>query len=139
MNNSSTNLKDKAFQIRVSNHYVGEVRDGIFKKRIKFSKHSLHTPPALALSVESLRIAEKFGARKIEITDIESGRVYHCALEHFKRYSWELQRGGFELQRALPIERWDITGGPTVKPKINNQVRPVLERVINRPIQLALL
>ena len=134
MSNSSTNPKDKAYQIRVSNRYVGEVRGGMFKKRIQFSKHSLHTPPALALSVESLRVSEEFGAREIEITDIESGRIYHCTFEHFKRYSWELQRGGFERQLALALERWSVTGEPVACIKSV----PVAGQTLEQPVQLAL-
>jgi hypothetical protein len=109
MSNSSTIQGEQPYQIRVSNRYIGEVEKGKFKKRIQFSKHALHTPPALALSVESLRQAEQFGAREIEITDRESGRVFACTIEHFKRYSFPVQRGGFEPQTALVLERFDVS------------------------------
>lgn len=109
MSNCSTNQKAQTYQVRVSNHRIGEVTGGKFKKRIQFSRHALRTPPALALSVESLRQAEQFGAREIEITDLESGRVYSCTLEYFYQYSWQIQRGGFEPQRALALERWAVT------------------------------
>ena len=109
MQDCSTIQEKGTNQIRISNRYVGEVEDGKFKKRIQFSKHALHTPPALALSVETIVQAERFGAREIEIIDLESGRVYSCTLEHFKRYSWQLQRGGFEPQRAMALDRWTVT------------------------------
>lgn len=101
MQDCSTIQGAQTYQIRVSNRYIGEVENGKFKKRIQFSKHALHTPPALALSIESLRQAEQFGAREIEITDLESGRVFVCTIEHFKRYGFPVQRGGFEPQLAL--------------------------------------
>ena len=109
MEDCSTIQRKGINQIRVSNRYIGEVEDGKFKKRIQFSKHALHTPPALALSVETIVQAEQFGAHEIEITDLESGRVYSCSLEHFNRYSWKIQRGGFEPQRALALERWSVS------------------------------
>ena len=109
MTDSSTKQNTQPFQIRVSNHFVGEVTDGKFKKKIKFSKHALRTPPALALSVESLNQAEQVGAREIEIADLESGRVYSCSIEYFKQYAFPVQRGGFEPQMALVLQRFDVT------------------------------
>lgn len=96
-------------KISVSNRYVGDVSGGVFRKSIKGSRHILRTPPAICLSVESLRQAEQCGACEIRITDIESGRVYSSTLEHFKRFSFEVQRGGFEAQRGLCLERWSLT------------------------------
>jgi hypothetical protein len=109
MTDSSTNQNTQPYQIRISNHHVGDVIDGKFKKRIKFSKHALRTPPALALSVESPNQAEQVGAREIEITDIESGRVYSCSIEYFKQYAFPVRRGGFEPQLALVLQRFDVT------------------------------
>jgi hypothetical protein len=97
--------------IFVSGRYVGRVDGDTFKKNIKGSKHILHAPPAIALSVESLAQAEQAGAREIEVTDTESERVYCASVEHFRRYAFPLQRGGFEPQRALTLDRWTVTGG----------------------------
>jgi hypothetical protein len=117
---------------------IGKVQNGIFKKRISGSKHFLRKPPAIAFSVENLTQAEQAGAIKIEVTDKDNGCVYFCTLEHFKRYSWELQRGGFERQRALALSRWDVAGGKNSTPKTIPTVEPALE-YINQPVQLALL
>jgi dissimilatory sulfite reductase (desulfoviridin) alpha/beta subunit len=108
-------MADNSTKIYVGTRFVGEVQTGKFKKRIEFSRHALRTPPALALSVESLRQAENFGACEIEITDKESARVFACTIEHFKRYSWELHRGGFEPQRAMALERWTLVKGGRIK------------------------
>ena len=109
MQDCSTNQGAKTNQIRISNRYVGEVKNDNFEKKIQFSKHSLHKPPALALSVESLQQAEQFGAREIYITDIESGRVYSCTIDHFKSHAFPIQRGGFEPQLALILEQFDVS------------------------------
>ena len=100
-------------RIFVSGRYVGKVDGDTFKKFITGSKHILRTPRAIALSVESLTQAEQAGAREIAITDTESGLVYRASFAHFRRYSFELQRGGFEPQRALTLNRWNVTGGKT--------------------------
>ena len=116
MSDCSTKSGEHTYPIRVGNRLVGVVSGGKFRKRIKFSKHALRTPPALALSVESLRRAVEVSADGIEITDKESGRVYSCSLEHFNRYSWPTQRGGFEPQRALALDRWTVSMSGAVGP-----------------------
>jgi len=107
MNKYSTKSKP----IYAGKHVVGCVKDGTFSKTIKGSKHILHTPRAIALSVDSLRQADSFGASAIEIRDTESGLIYRATIEHFKRFCFELHRGGFEPQKALMLDRWDISGG----------------------------
>ncbi len=108
MSNCSTSPEIPTFQIRIANHSVGEVTGDKFKKEIQFSRHALRKPPALALSTESLTQAEQVGAREIQITDKESGRVYSCSIDHFKENAFPIQRGGFEPQLALPIGKFDV-------------------------------
>jgi hypothetical protein len=90
---------------------VGKVEAGTFKKSIFASRHMLRQPPAISLSVDSLRQAEFYGAQNIEVKERESGLVYSCTMTHFKQYSFDLQRGAYEKQRALPLSFWNITGG----------------------------
>jgi len=107
MNKYSTN----SIPIYVGQCYVGKVKDGKFCKSITGSKHMLRSPRAIALSVDSLRQAESLGANAIEIRDKESKLIYRATVEHFKRFCFELQRGKFEHQRALVLDRWDVSGG----------------------------
>ncbi len=109
MDNSSIKTNLDSYQIRVAGRHVGEVVSGVFKKRISGSRHMLHKPPALALSVESVTQAEQAGASEIQITDKETRRVYSCSFEYFKQNSFSIQRGSFEPQFALPIDKFDIT------------------------------
>lgn len=111
MENFSTQLNQVPNRIHVAGHIVGEVTSGVFKKSIIGSRHILRKPRAIALAVESLCQAEQVGASEIQITDKESGSVYSCSIEHFKEYAFPIQRGGFEPQLALPIERF-ITSTP---------------------------
>jgi len=114
---------------------TGKVCGDTFEKKIKGSKHMLQKPPAFALSVESLAQAEQAGAREIAITDKESGRVYRASVEHFRRYSFELQRGSFEPQRALTLDRWNVTGGTTTaepeyhRTNTTREVRPAVQQL----------
>jgi len=95
--------------IYVSNRCVGAVDNGIFHKSIKGSRHLLRTPPAICLSVESLRQAEDRGASEIEIADTETGKVYQSKIEYFRQHAWKIQRGGYEPQLAMRLELWEIT------------------------------
>lgn len=89
---------------------VGKVDGKTFKKRVKASTGFLHSPPAICLSIESLSQIESVGAKSIEVTDTESGLKYACTLSHFKQYAFDLQRGGYEAQKALPLSYWNVSG-----------------------------
>ncbi len=109
MSDFSTQSNPDSYQIRVAGYKVGEVTSGVFKKSISGSRHILRKPRAIALAVESLKQAEQVGASEIQITDKETGKVYSCSIERFKEYSFPIQRGGFEPQLALPIERFNTS------------------------------
>lgn len=96
-------------KIYTDGRVVGEVVGEVFKKNITGSRHILHKPRAIALSVESLTQAEKVGAHEIQITDKESGDLYACPLERFKEHAFPIQRGGFEPQMALTLDRFDVS------------------------------
>lgn len=121
-------------KVFVSARYVGSVEGGVFKKTIKGEKHMLHSPRAIALSVESLRQAEAFGAHDIEIKDAESGILYSCSILHFKRFCFELQRGGFEKQKALPLDRFNFIGGQP-RGNVPMRINPA-ERVAVEPMRI---
>lgn len=99
---------------------VGKVSKGKFKRRIKFSIHALRKPPALALSLEVLRQIEQAGTKEIELTDIESGRIFNTMLENFYLYAIPIHRGNFGRQLALPLNRWGIL---TKDGKVKNSPR----------------
>ena len=95
--------------ISAAGRHVGEVVRDVFQKSIVGSRHILRVPPSIALSVESLELAEGAGAREIQIRDSETGRLYTCTVEHFRRRAFPIQRGGFEPQLALLLEEFDIS------------------------------
>lgn len=109
MENCSIDSNPSSIPIRVAGRHVGEVVQGVFQKTIVGSRHILRLPPSIALSVESLEQAEEAGARDIQIRDNETGRLYMCTVEHFRRRAFPIQRGGFEPQLALLLEEFDIS------------------------------
>lgn len=86
---------------------AGIVRGKTFDVR-KHQAHLLHTPPAIGLSVDALRQAEELGAENVTVTILESGRVYQQTIPNIKRYSHEQRRGGFESQRVVCLEYWQV-------------------------------
>lgn len=91
---------------------VGAVRDGVFVKRVQASKHFLRKPPAVCLDLASLADAEKAGARRVEITDTETGKTYRADVRTIRQHGQKLDRG-HGVQIALGLGRWAVDD-PTI-------------------------
>lgn len=98
-------MPTKCSTIRAAGQPVGTVAGDVFIKRIRGSVHMLKRPPALCLDVASLADAERAGARRVEITDTETGRTYRAGIATCRRYGRLLDRGYGE-QLAIPLGRW---------------------------------
>lgn len=109
MQDSSTDSNQTPIPIHAGSRRVGEVVGSVFQKSIVGSRHILRHPLSIALSVESLELAEGAGAREIQIRDSETGRVFACTVEHFRRRAFPIQRGGFEPQLALLLEDFEVS------------------------------
>ena len=113
-------LKNPVF---VNGKVVGKVVNGIFVKVIK-TNGMLQKPPAIALAVSSLDDMERAEADIIRITNQDTGLIYSVTLAHFRRHCFDLKRGGYEAQKALPLEYWDVSGGKVARQvQKNEQVR----------------
>lgn len=86
---------------------VGAVRDGAFVKRVSASKHFLHKPPAICLDLASLADAEKAGARRVEVTDLDTGKTYRADIATIRKHGQKLDRG-HGAQVALGLGRWTV-------------------------------
>ena len=115
-------------RIYANGRVVGQVTNGVFTKTVSGSRHFLRKPQAICLSTMSLFDAEKAGALSLSVTDIETGLIYSATVLHFQRYSFDLQRGSNEPQKALPLENWDVSGGktpqPTAQPATQSKTQP---------------
>lgn len=89
---------------------VGAVCGEVFQKRIQGSKHLLQRPPALAFDVASLEAAQKAGARRVEVEDAETGRVFIAEIARIWRDGFTFDRG-HGRQIALPIGRFRVEAG----------------------------
>ncbi len=77
----------------------------VLKRHARGSKHMLQRPMAWAFDYDIIDQAEKFGAKWVEVTDLETGQTYLVALSQFHTYGFEIDRG-HGRQIALHLNRW---------------------------------
>jgi len=105
LNNSNSTKK---IQICAGNgKVVGAVYNGVFTKKIKGSKHILRKPPAIAFDVCTIEQAKEAGALRVQVTDIETCKVYSASLERVLEKGTFFNRG-FGEQVFLPIVYWQL-------------------------------
>lgn len=107
--------KQKSIPIFAMGRQVGVVRDGVFYKRVFGSRHFLRKPHAIALDVESLRLAEAAGVTYVSITDQETGLTYRADFETIWAHGFRFDRG-FGEQIGLVFRWWNT--GKRVDPNI---------------------
>lgn len=118
-----------ATPIYANQRIVGVVKCGTFQKRIRGSRHLLRQPPSICLGEQSLAHAEAAGAHTIRVADIETGSTFSLTVEAFRAHAFRIQRGGFEVQLACPLEFWTIA---------NPKARTLPKAPTRQPVQLAL-
>ena len=87
---------------------VGRVSGGVFRKRVRGSRHMLRNPRAWALDTQSLLDAERLGARVVAITDTETGRTFSASVALIRWRGFTFDRG-HGRQIALPLGFWTVT------------------------------
>jgi hypothetical protein len=87
---------------------VGQVKDGVFIKKVSASRHFLRRPPAIAFDVDSLNQAAANGAIQVQVADNETGFVYSTTMQHVQERGFEFDRG-FGRQIALVLSEWTKT------------------------------
>lgn len=93
-------------KLYVGSKYVGEIDTElrVLRKRVYGSKHFLQVPPAIAIDAGLYdKYREKFDV--IEVTDLETQRVYRVSASRFDRGRIVIDRG-FGRQYALPLSVW---------------------------------
>jgi len=90
---------------------VAVLRGRILKKRARGSAHMLRQPPAWAIDSQILEQAQRDGAREVEITDTETGRIYRAAIDAFDLHGFRFNRGfGDQVGLALNYWRFEAKG-----------------------------
>ena len=92
--------------IFVGSKVIGHVSGDTFYKTISGSRHILRKPRAIAFDISTLHDAEAAGARKVHITDADTGKTYETALSTVWAKGWEFNRG-FGKQWGVPIGEWN--------------------------------
>lgn len=90
---------------------VGRVEGDTFKKRLRSTIHQLRRPPAWAADLDTLDQAQAAGATRVEIKDLDTGKVYTADLADFYRHGVRVTRG-HGVQLALVLGHWSVNGRP---------------------------
>lgn len=88
---------------------IGKLKDGIFRKKVKKSKHYMRVLNAWGLDVE---VVDKLRASKcteIRILDTESQSIYSTPFEVFDNKGFV--KDFSSEQKFLVIKHWNITNG----------------------------
>lgn len=103
---------------------IAEIINGTLRKdRARGSEHLLREPLSWALDLQVLWKCLEAGVHTVRICDTETGNVYKAPLTYFFAFGIELDRG-HQVQVALPLERWQITGEDGRKVDLPRPQRP---------------
>lgn len=93
-------------------HYTpkfhGRVTGDTYRKNVSGSIHRLRKPLAWAIDCIDLAEAERRGASRIEIFDLETQVTYTATTKHFRAHALKVNRG-FGQQLALELHLWSYT------------------------------
>lgn len=109
---------------------VGRVEGDTFHKSARSSLHMLRRPRAWAADLDALDQARAAGATRVEVKDLDTGKVYAADLADFYRRGVTVNRG-HGAQLALPLACWQVAGGQA-------STRPGLDQSAAGPVQLGL-
>ena len=97
--------------IKVNGRTVGQVIDGVFVKDVSSSKHFLHTPEAIAYTIDSLHAAQRAGAEYCQVLDTDTGIKYRASIAKIfdmgKKFNY-----GWGDQIYLTLSNWLQTLDP---------------------------
>lgn len=79
-------------QTKWGRRVVGIVSGRTYEKKLK-STGILHSPPAIALSVDELRQAERAGAEFLRVQATDTGETYAIDLDLFRHFGFQVSRG----------------------------------------------
>jgi len=86
---------------------VASLSGRTLRKRVRGSIHMLRQPLAWAFDLNILEAARQDGAERVEITDVEGGKVHQTPLVAFFIHGIRIDRG-FGPQIALPLAHWRV-------------------------------
>lgn len=86
---------------------VGELKEGIFRKKVNSSRHRLRIFPAYGLDAHILDDLELSGAKEIRLKETDTKNIYSTTIENFRKHhiAKNLSHG---LQVFLPLSKWSV-------------------------------
>jgi hypothetical protein len=97
--------------IKVNGRTVGQVIDGVFVKDVSSSKHFLHTPEAIAYTIDTLHAAARAGAEYCDVLDTDTGTHYRASIAMI----WDKGKPfnyGWGEQIMLTLPYWQASADP---------------------------
>jgi hypothetical protein len=104
MLNCSINSKQTIFSCNGKS--IGFVKNKVFFKSVRKSRHMLRKPLGWASDIESLEQAEKYGALHFQINDLETGKIFIANIQDFWDFGLRINRGYGE-QIVLTLRFWE--------------------------------
>ena len=101
----------------------GTVRGSVWCKTVRQSQRMLRKPPAWALDVADLDLAEAAGARWVALMEQERGITYRAPIERVRAKGIALDRG-YGRQLALSLGHW-LIDGQEPEPESERKAEPV--------------
>ena len=77
---------------------IGTYKEGIFRKRVKKSKHLFKSGDAWGIDSGVINQLDDMGCKQIRILDEESNTIYSLGFPTWKEKNWELDLGHGEQQ-----------------------------------------
>ena len=92
-------------EIRVGEKIVGNVIGDEFIKKVHSTKHFLQKPRGIAFDEDSLEQAQKHGATRVKVIDLDTGIVYQVTIELIYKKGFHFNRG-WGNQIGLTLDLW---------------------------------
>ena len=106
-NSTATNAGVRHIYFSTTNKPVATLCGRTLQKRVRGSIHMLRRPPAWCVDAAILVQARKDGAQMVEVTDIETRRIYRAAVDAFALHGFKFNRGHGD-QIGLALSHWRI-------------------------------
>ena len=108
-------------KIMVGDKVVGKVLGDEFIKEVHSTKHFLQKPRAIAFDEDSLVQAQKHGATKVKVIDLDTGIVYRVTIELIYQKGFYFNRG-WGNQIGLTLDLW--SSHPKSQPGLFDSIVP---------------
>ena len=97
--------------IKVNGRTVGQVYNGVFVKDVSSQKHFLHSPEAIAYTIDTLHAAQRAGAEYCQVLDTDTGIIFKASIAKI----WDLGKKfnyGWGDQIYLTVQNWNQSVSP---------------------------